>query len=87
MKYFICARRIATPSKNLYTAFGYGDPMIGAVYPEIPDTKADYEWLECRGQAVSQFDYPELFAAIGTNYGDGASEFTFILPHIQLMNV
>lgn len=31
-------------------------------------------WLECDGQGLSEAAYPELFAAIGTTWGDGSGE-------------
>lgn len=37
-------------------------------------------WLVCDGRAVRRADYPALFAAIGTLYGDGNGTSTFNLP-------
>ena len=37
-------------------------------------------WLEMNGQAVSRTTYAELFALIGTTYGDGDGSTTFNLP-------
>jgi len=37
-------------------------------------------WLACNGQAVSRTTYSELFAAIGTMYGNGNGSTTFNLP-------
>ena len=42
----------------------------------IPDN-----WLLCNGQAVSRTDYPDLFAIIGTTYGEGDGANTFNLPN------
>lgn len=36
-------------------------------------------WLECDGSSVSSNDYPDLWAAIGTNYG-GTGPTDFLLP-------
>lgn len=48
----------------------------GAVSPVMPagvilpygGTTAPAGWLECNGQAVSETEYPELYAAISSNY-------------------
>lgn len=37
-------------------------------------------YLWCRGQAVSRTTYADLFAVIGTTYGDGDGSTTFNLP-------
>lgn len=37
-------------------------------------------WLFCNGQAVSRETYSELFAVIGTTYGEGNGSTTFNLP-------
>lgn len=41
-------------------------------------------WLLCDGTTVSSSKYPELFAAIGTNWGDGGSG-SFNLPDLRGM--
>lgn len=38
-------------------------------------------WLICDGSAVSRTDYADLFAVIGTTYGDGDGSATFNLPN------
>lgn len=40
-------------------------------------------WLLCQGQAVSRSTYADLFAAIGTAYGNGDGSTTFNLPDLQ----
>ena len=40
-------------------------------------------WLLCNGQAVSRTTYSDLFAVIGTSYGDGDGSTTFNLPDKQ----
>lgn len=40
-------------------------------------------WLFCRGQEVSRVTYAELYAIIGTTYGDGDGSTTFNLPDCQ----
>ena len=39
-------------------------------------------YLLCNGSAVGRDTYPELFAAIGTTYGDGDGSTTFNLPNL-----
>lgn len=40
-------------------------------------------WLLCHGQAVSRTTYDQLFAAIGTNFGEGNGTTTFNLPDMR----
>jgi len=40
-------------------------------------------WLYCNGQAVSRTIQSTLFAAIGTNFGDGDGSTTFNLPDLR----
>jgi len=40
-------------------------------------------WFLCQGGAVPRASYPELFAAIGTNYGAGDGFSTFNLPNFM----
>lgn len=40
-------------------------------------------WLVCDGSAVSRTDYADLFAAIGTVWGDGDEITTFNLPDLR----
>ena len=37
-------------------------------------------WLFCDGREISRTDYPELFEAIGTTYGEGNGTTTFNIP-------
>lgn len=39
-------------------------------------------YLLCNGSAVGRATYPELFAAIGTTYGEGDGSTTFNLPNL-----
>lgn len=45
------------------------------------DTPEDY--LFCNGQAVSRTDYPDLFAVLGSTYGNGDAHSTFNLPNLN----
>jgi len=40
-------------------------------------------WLTCDGSAVSRTDYADLFAAIGTIFGEGDGSTTFTLPSLK----
>ena len=40
-------------------------------------------YLKCEGQAVSRIDYADLFAKIGTTYGDGDGSITFNVPDLM----
>lgn len=43
-------------------------------------TTAPSGWLVCDGSAISRTDYADLFAQIGSTYGDGDGSTTFNLP-------
>lgn len=40
-------------------------------------------WLPCDGSAVSRTQYADLFAAIGTSWGDGDGSTTFNVPDLR----
>jgi len=40
-------------------------------------------WLACDGSTVSRTDYADLFALIGTAFGEGDGSTTFALPNLQ----
>ena len=54
----------------------------GAVIPFAGST-APEGYLLCDGREVSRTDYPYLFNAIGTTYGEGDGNTTFNLPNLQ----
>ena len=54
----------------------------GAVIPFAGST-APQGYLLCDGREVSRTDYPYLFDAIGTTYGEGDGSTTFNLPNLQ----
>ena len=54
----------------------------GAVIPFAGST-APQGYLLCDGREVSRADYPYLFDAIGTTYGEGDGNTTFNLPNLQ----
>lgn len=73
---------------NLADAIAAAVP-IGAVLPWAGGgghgdgiTPGD-NWLTAEGQVVSRAEYPELFAVIGTAYGEGDGTTTFRLPSLS----
>lgn len=52
---------------------------IGAMLP-YGNAKAPVNWLVCDGSEISRTEYAELFAVIGTSYGEGDGSTTFNLP-------
>lgn len=57
-----------------------GDTLpIGSI-AQFGGSIAPTNWLFCNGQAVSRETYSELFAVIGTTYGEGNGSTTFNLP-------
>ena len=57
-----------------------GDTLpIGSVV-EYPSDIVPLNWLLCNGQAVSRTEYSELFAILGTTWGEGDGNTTFNLP-------
>lgn len=64
--------------KILYEPSGDTLP-IGAI-TQFSGSIAPTNWLFCNGQAVSRTTYSELFAVIGTTYGEGDGSTTFNLP-------
>lgn len=54
----------------------------GAVIP-FAGSIAPQGYLLCDGSEVSRADYPYLFAAIGTIYGEGDGSTSFNLPNLQ----
>jgi microcystin-dependent protein len=58
---------------------GGGNP-VGTIQI-YPGASAPAGWMICDGSAVSKTTYADLFAAIGTTYGDGGT--TFNLPDLR----
>ena len=54
-------------------------PFGGSTAPE--------GWLVCDGSAISRTDYADLFAVIGTTYGDGDGSSTFNLPEKNIFGI
>ena len=60
---------------NPNTPSGCVLPFAGKVVPN--------GWLLCDGSAVSRTEYKELFAVIGTDYGEGDGSTTFNVPNLN----
>lgn len=50
-------------------------------------TQLPEDYKECDGSAISRTDYAELFAIIGTTYGEGDKSATFNLPNLKNKNL
>lgn len=60
-----------------------GDTLpIGSITAYGKET-APTNWLICDGSAVSRTSYADLFAVIGTKYGEGDGNTTFNLPNLK----
>lgn len=55
---------------------------VGSIQAYASST-TPYGWLACDGSEVNRALYSELFAAIGTTYGDGDGTSTFNLPDLN----
>jgi microcystin-dependent protein len=67
-----------TPFTTNFTLIPTGAIMAYGYDDNLPDG-----WLLCDGSAVSRDDYSELFAIIGTLYGEGDGSTTFNLPDLR----
>ena len=69
--------------ETYWQMFTLGDGVpIGTILPWSSNSATlPGGYLECKGQAVSRTMYPDLFAAIGTQYGAGDGSTTFNLPN------
>jgi len=59
------------------------DPTLPGVIKMNSSSKIPGGYLACNGQAVSRTTYKELFAVIGTTYGQGNGSSTFNLPNMN----
>lgn len=58
---------------------GFIAPFAGSTAPD--------GWLVCDGSAISRTRYADLFAVIGTTYGEGDGNSTFNLPNYSTDNI
>lgn len=56
--------------------------IAGVIYPYAGSTLPE-GFLWCDGAAVSRTEYAQLFAVIGTNYGEGDGSTTFNVPDLR----
>lgn len=57
--------------------------MATGMVAAFAGTTAPEGWLVCDGSAISRTDYADLFAQIGSTYGDGDGSTTFNLPDLS----
>lgn len=58
--------------------------LPAGIYMPFAGTAAPSGWLLCAGQSVNRADYPDLFTAIGTIYGNGSVPgTTFAVPDLR----
>jgi hypothetical protein len=57
--------------------------MATGMVAAFAGTTAPEGWLVCDGSIVSRTDYADLFAQIGSTYGDGDGSTTFNLPDLS----
>lgn len=65
-----------------------GDPSqsnvpIGSVVGFAGTDPGDPAWISCDGRTLNQAGYPDLFGAIGTNYGTGVGSGGFAVPDLR----
>lgn len=60
-----------------------GDTLpIGSIIP-YPGETAPANWLICDGAEISRTEYANLFAILGTTFGEGDGSTTFKLPNLK----
>ena len=73
----------ANPSRPLWASAGSGSGILPAgMVMGWATATAPIGWLICNGAQVSRTTYAELFATIGTTYGNGDGATTFNLPNL-----
>lgn len=71
-----------TASSGTWSNWRRLDVPAGAVQA-FALSSAPVDWLECDGSDVSRTTYADLFAAIGTTFGNGDGSTTFGLPDLR----
>lgn len=72
----------ATSAGGALTNLGARQVIVGEVIM-YAGTTVPSGWLLCYGQAVSRSTYADLFAVIGTTFGNGNGSTTFNLPDLR----
>jgi len=80
-------------ARKLYVITDSGDAAniadnmpVGLILPYAANADNPIGFLTCDGSAVSRTMYPDLFALIGTTYGEGDGETTFNLPDLGFID-
>ena len=76
------ANPINADTLNGYTAKELFRPKAGFIYP-LAGSVIPEGFLLCDGAEYGRTEFPELFAAIGTIYGEGDGSTTFNVPNLQ----
>ena len=68
---------------NDRVAGGFSDTNPVGTISDFAGAQAPYGWMICDGRAISRTDYSDLFAVIGTTYGEGDGNTTFNIPNLK----
>lgn len=71
-----------TIENNVISSTGGSSDKVGVIKLFSGSTAPD-GWLICDGSAISRTTYSDLFALIGTTYGEGDGSTTFNIPNIK----
>ena len=66
-----------------FTALGASNTLASGMLMPYAGATAPTGWLLCYGQAISRTTYADLFAVVGTTYGNGDGSTTFNLPDLR----
>ncbi len=77
-------KETATKNAEAISAVSVTSPPVGSILafagPIDPQHQMPRDWMPCDGRPLQRSDYPELFAAINTIYGDGRDDKNAKLP-------
>lgn len=74
----------ANPAKPLWASVGVSGSLLPAgMLMQYAGTTAPAGWKVCDGSPISRTGFAELFALIGTTYGNGDGLTTFNLPNFS----
>ena len=72
----------AARMNNIENGIANGVVPTGCILP-FCGNNAPQGWLLCDGSAINRTTYADLFAILGTNYGEGDNSTTFNLPDMR----
>lgn len=72
----------AARMNNIENGIANGVVPTGCILP-FYGNNAPQGWLLCDGSAINRTTYADLFAILGTNYGEGDNSTTFNLPDMR----